>query len=365
MKNINEVKNCYGCFACMSKCPKQCISLIKDKLGHIYPHANNNCIECNACIKVCPSVSALHLNKPVKVYAAVGKNCKTIEKSSSGGLATLLSEQIISFGGVVYGCALQNNIEFRHIRCDKLEDLEKIKGSKYVHSDISTIYKDVNNDLKLNKKVLFIGTPCQVAALRSYFKDNIHLYTIDLICHGVPSSKILKESLPSKFINERIDSIRFRTKDKYQISIYKSNKLFYTRPLSKDLYLKGFFTSLFNRKSCFSCQFTKKDRTGDISLGDFWGLIDDKFKNIKGISLCLINTNKGKDLFTSIYENIISSPHNIDEASKNNEPLNHPSSKSLSVNIFQRVYPIVGFKLAVILSIPGIIIKNLLKTYNE
>lgn len=362
MKNINEIKNCYGCFACMSKCPKQCISLIKDKLGHIYPHANNNnCIECNACINVCPIVNELQLNKPTDVYAAVGKNCKIIEKSSSGGIATLLSERIINYGGVVYGCAVQNKIEFRHIRCDRIEDLEKIKGSKYVHSDISTIYKDVNNDLKLNKKVLFIGTPCQVAALKSYFKDNSNLYTIDLICHGVPSSKIFKESLPSKFINEEIDSISFRSKDKYQISLYKNNKLLYTRPLSKDLYLKGFFTSLFNRNSCFSCKFTKRNRIGDISLGDFWGLKDTKFKNFKGISLCLINTNKGKNLFTSIYENIISSPHSIEEASKNNKPLNHPSPKTLSVNIFQKIYPVGGFKLAVILSIPGIIIKNIIK----
>lgn len=361
MKNINEVKNCYGCFACMSKCPKQCISIVKDKLGHLYPHANEKCIECNACLKVCPSINPNKLNIPSEVYAAVGKNNKITDKSSSGGIATILSREIILSGGIVYGCAFQKEFDFKHVRCENLADLEDLKGSKYVQSDISKVYRGIEKDLKYNKKVLFIGTPCQVAAIKSYFKDNNLLYTVDLICHGVPSVKILKESLPSIVIREGIDSIRFRVKEKYQISLYKENKLLYTRPLSKDLYLKGFFTSLFNRESCFSCQYTKKDRIGDITLGDFWGLDDIKFKAYKGVSLCMINTDKGGTLYSSINTNIISSQHKIDEAVKGNKPLNHPSLKTLNVKLFQRLYPICNFKLSVLLSIPGIIIKNIIK----
>lgn len=361
MRNINEVKNCYGCFACMSKCPKQCISIVKDKLGHLHPQANEQCIECNACLKICPSINTVELNKPLEVYAAIGKNNKTVERSSSGGLATILSEQIISSNGVVYGCAFQEGFNFKHIRCENLEDLEKLKGSKYVQSNISEVYKAVEKDLKCNKKVLFIGTPCQVAAIKAYFKDNSFLYTIDLICHGVPSEKILKESLPPKIIKTEIDLIRFRTKEKYQIALYKNDRLLYTRPLSKDFYLKGFFTSLFNRESCFSCQYTTKNRIGDITLGDFWGLNDLKFKDTKGVSLCLINTDKGHSLYSTINNSIISSPHKIDEALNGNKPLNHPSQKTLSVKIFQRLYPIWGFKLSVLFSIPGIVIKNLIK----
>lgn len=358
MKNINEVKDCYGCFACMNKCPKQCISIVKDKLGHLYPYANEKCIECNACLKVCPSINPVKLNKPLEIYAAVGRNNEITERSSSGGIATILSREIISSGGVVYGCAFHKEFDFRHIRCDSLEDLEALKGSKYVQSDISKVYKDIKEDIKRNRKVLFIGTPCQVAAIKAYFKDNYLLYTVDLICHGVPSVKILKESFPSTVIKEGIDSIKFRTKEKYQISIYKDNKLLYTRLLSKDLYLKGFFTSLFNRESCFSCQYTIKDRAGDITLGDFWGLDDIKFKDYKGISLCLINTDKGKDLYSAIDTNIICSPHKIDDALTGNKPLNNPSPRTINVKTFQQLYSIFGFKLSVIFSIPGIVIKN-------
>lgn len=361
MRNINNIKNCYGCFACINKCPKLCINIVKDKLGHLYPYANEQCIECNACLKVCPSINTPKLNKTQEIYAAVGKNSKTIERSSSGGLATILSEEFISSGGVVYGCAFQKGFCFKHIRCENLNDLEYLKGSKYVQSNIVEAYKAIENDFKCNKKVLFIGTPCQVAAIKSYFKDNILLYTIDLICHGVPSVQILKKSLPPKVTKEEIDSIRFRTKEKYKLTIYKNEKILYTRPLSKDFYLKGFFTSLFNRESCFSCQYTTKDRIGDITLGDFWGLNDNKFKDEKGISLCLVNTNKGHTLYSTIYSSIITSPHKIDEALNGNKPLNHPSPKTLSVKIFQWLYPFWGFKLSVLFSIPGIIIKNLIK----
>lgn len=362
MRNINEVKNCYGCFACMSKCPKQCISIEKDKLGHLYPLASIECIECNACLKVCPSINTIKLNKPIDVYAAVGKNSKIIEKSSSGGIATILSREIISSGGVVYGCAFQKNFHFKHIRCDNIEDLENLKGSKYVQSDISEVYFSIKNDLKHNKKVLFIGTPCQTAAIKIYFNDNTLLYTVDLICHGVPSLDILKISIPPYINKAKIDSIKFRTKEKYQLALFENSRLLYTRPLSKDFYLKGFFTSLFNRESCFSCQYTTKNRIGDITLGDFWGLNDFNLKNNKGISLCIINTDKGKTLYSAINKNIFSTRHNIDEALKGNKPLNHPSSKTLNVKLFRLLYPVLGFKFSVLFSIPGIVIKNIIRS---
>ena len=361
MRNINEVENCYGCFACMDKCPKQCISIVKDKLGHLYAHANEDCIECNACLNVCPSINVQKLNEPKEVYAAVGKNSKAIKNSSSGGIATILSQEIISMGGVVYGCAFQKEFDFKHIRCETFSDLEKLKGSKYVQSNISDVYTLIRKDLKNNRKVLFIGTPCQVAAVKKYFKENNLLYTVDLICHGVPSVKILKDSLPDRFVKEGVDDIRFRIKEKYRMYLYKDDELLYTRPLSKDFYLKGFFTSLFNRKSCFSCQYTTKGRIGDITLGDFWGLNDINFKNRDGVSLCLINTHRGQYLYSMINDKIISHPHKIDEALRGNGPLNHPAMKNLSVNVFQHLYSIIGFKFSVVCSIPAIIIKNLLK----
>lgn len=362
MKNINEVESCYGCFACMSKCPKQCISIVKDKLGHLYPYANEDCIECKACLKVCPSINFQKLNEPAEVYAAVGKNCKVIEKSSSGGIATILAQEIIYQGGVVYGCAFQKEFDFKHIRCEALQDLERLKGSKYVQSNISDVYTLIRKDLKDKRKVLFIGTPCQVAAVKTYFKDNNILYTVDLICHGVPSVKILKDSLPKNVaLDSNIENISFRDKKSFQLKIYNGDGIFYTRPLSKDLYLKGFFKSLFYRKSCFSCKYASIDRNADITIGDFWGLKNKMFDDYDGVSLCIINTNNGKKLFNEIKNDIIYDMHNIDEARYYNKQLNHPSFKTLSVNVFQHLYSILGFKLSVMFSIPGIIIKNLLK----
>lgn len=361
MKNINEVKDCYGCFACMNKCPKQCISIVKDKLGHLYPYANEKCIECNACLKVCPSINPDKLNIPSVVYAAVGKNNKIIDKSSSGGIATILSQEIISSGGVVYGCAFQKEFDFKHVRCETIADLESLKGSKYVQSDISDVYFSIAKDLNNNRNILFIGTPCQVAAIKNYFKNNNLLYTVDLICHGVPSLKILKDSIPIKITSySDIQNISFREKDKFQLRIYKKNNILYTRPLSKDLYLKGFFTSLFYRKSCYSCKYAVTNRVSDITIGDFWGLNKEEFKNYKGVSLCIINTNKGRNLYSKIYDKIQSSLECIKEAKEGNKQLNAPSKKTLSVIVFQKLYPFLGFKTSVIISIPGIIIKNLI-----
>lgn len=356
MKNINEVKDCYGCFACLSKCPKQCISIKKDKIGHLYPHANENCIKCNACLKVCPSINKIKLNTPLFVYAATGKDYKIIENSSSGGIATILSQEFISSGGIVYGCASKKNFIFKHIRCENLEELESLKGSKYVQSDISEVYSLINEDLKCNKKVLFIGTPCQVAAIKTYFKNNILLYTVDLICHGVPSIQILKDSIPNNFKTD-VHSISFRDKKIYQIKLYQNSKIIYTRPLNKDLYLKGFFTSIFNRESCFSCKYATSNRVSDITLGDFWGL-EKKFFYKGGGSLCIINTINGESLYCKINDKIYSSLESIEKAQKGNEPLNKPPHKTLKVKIFQTLYPIFGFKLSVFFAIPQIVIKN-------
>lgn len=358
MTNINEVTNCYGCFACMNKCPKQCIHLVKNKLGHFYPHATDECIKCQACLKVCPSINEFYLKQPIEVYAATDKNYKSEKKSSSGGIATILSQAIIEKGGIVYGCSFQNGFQFKHIRCNKFNELEKLRGSKYVQSNISDTYKLIEKDLKDKKKVLFIGTPCQVNAIKLYFNNNILLYTIDLLCHGVPSTEILKASLPKYIPFNKITEIKFREKENYQIKLFENEKLIYTCPLSRNLFLKGFFTNIFNRNSCFTCKYATQSRTGDISLGDFWGLHDITFKDIKGISLCLINSEKGKTLYSNIENRIFSTRHTIEEALPSNKPLNFPSRKNLNIRIFQTLYPILGYRLSIFFSMPGIIIKS-------
>lgn len=362
--NISQVDNCYGCMACLEKCPKQCIKTKTDKLGHLYPMViQEDCINCDACIKVCPSLNDIPLNISQSVWAAWRKEEDSRIESSSGGVATALSEYFINKGGIVYGCAFVPPFSIKHIRCTTLEELKKLKGSKYVQSDIAEVYQQIKIDLKSDKKVLFIGTPCQTAGIKSFFKNNdSNLFVVDLICHGVPSVKILKESIPSTLLKERFTNIQFRKNNNYQLTIYNQDNIAYSRKLNNDLYLKGFFTGLFYRNSCYNCQYAQQKRNSDITLGDFWGVEKQSIQTDinKGISLCMINTIKGKEIFQSISLLLQKVQRPINEAYNGNKQLNHPSRKKIRTYIFNTLYPILGFKWSVIFSIPAIIIKNLI-----
>lgn len=359
--NVSQVKNCYGCMACIDKCPKQCITTRKDKLGHFYPLvAQESCIDCNACIKVCPSINNNSLlNQPKSVWAAWRTEDYLRLESSSGGVATALSEYFINRGGAVYGCAFIPPFSFKHIRCTTVEDLKKLRGSKYVQSDMTGIYRLMQIDLKTNKEVLFIGTPCQTAGVRSFFKDkNSNLFVIDLICHGVPSVQILKDSIPLTVLKKTFNNIKFRENTHYQFSICKEDTIIYSRKLNSDLYLKGFFTNLFNRESCYSCQYAQQKRNGDITLGDFWGVekLGIQTDINKGVSLCMINTFKGEQIFKAI--DIEKVQYLINDAVNCNKPLNGSSKRRINAYIFKCLYPMLGLKWSVIFSIPAIVIKN-------
>lgn len=361
--NISTVTNCYGCMACIDICPKQCIQHKKDSLGHIYPSvAQSDCIDCGACTKNCPSINKITLHTPNTVWAAWKKDKVEKAESSSGGIAAALSEQIIKEGGIVYGCAFIPPFSFKHIRCESLYELNSLKGSKYVQSNMTGIYKQIKSDLEDKKKVLFIGTPCQTAAVNLFFKSkNSNLFTIDLVCHGAPSSQILKDSIPKSVQIKAFNKIKFREQANYHFSIINNDSVLYERKLNKDLYLKGFFTSLFNRDSCYKCQYAQKQRNSDITLGDFWGVNNKVIPfNVKeGVSLCMINTEKGNNLFNAVAVKIEKVQRPVNEAIKNNEPLNKPAPFKLRSKIFKTLYPIIGFKLGVRLSIPEIILKNI------
>lgn len=364
-KNISIINNCCGCFSCKEICPKKCIEISEDNLGHQIPTVvNENCINCGLCISVCPAYNESNFTSSIDIVAACKKDLNERRKSSSGGIAAAISEFFIQNNGVVYGCSFIKEFSFKHIRCTSLEDIDKLRGSKYVQSDISEVYKQIKQDLKSNKKVLFIGTPCQVDGVIKHFKGKFsNLYTIDLICHGVPSLKLLKDSLPTNLINNsEIETFKFRNNNTFQIEVYSRNKKIYTRPLCKDLYLKGFFTSLFYRKSCYSCKYAKPERISDITIGDFWGIqnIPNNINPEEGISLCLINTRKGQNIINELNNIIIIKHSTISEAINGNKQLRHPVKYSLNAKIFHALYNKLGFRISVIASIPGIILKNLI-----
>lgn len=301
---------------------------------------------------------------PIGVYAAWRLNETERAKSSSGGIASVISEKWIENGGVVYGASFVKPFGFQHIRCTKKEHLDKIRGSKYVFSSIKMVLSLIEEDLNNDKKVLFIGTPCQVAGIESRFsKYNEQLVCIDLLCHGTPNENILKDSIDEEIIINGIDNVIFRNQGKYEFSIIRNNQIVYKRQLKKDLYMKGFFKGVFNRDCCYKCAFSKPYRISDLTLGDFWGVDLSAIGTImeKGVSMLLVNTAKGFDVLNLVKDEIVMKKRPYEEATSSNKPLNEPVKQSWRYDVFKMLYPKFGFKWAAIFAMPNIVLKNLLK----
>lgn len=258
-------------------------------------------------------------------YAAVNKDDFIRKNSSSGGVFFLMAKEILQDGGVVFGAKINSQNEVEHSVCEKLEDISPFLGSKYVQSKMGDVYKTVYGYLKKGKKVLFSGTPCQVAGLKSFLgKEHETLYTLDLACHGVPSKLVWRSYLKESFGEKQITKINFRDKTKgwenYSLSIEFENGEKYRKRRKKDLYMKGFLQDIYLRPSCYNCQFKGICRQSDITLADFWKsestypeLDDDK-----GTSLVLVHSSKGEQLWTRIVGELNAYPANIEVAVQNN-----------------------------------------------
>ncbi len=326
-----------------------------DSKGFFYPKVNTDiCIECGLCNKVCPfSIKNQIKQKPVTAYAAWSINRDIHLSSSSGGAAYIFSKYIIEKGGVVYGCCA-DGLDIKHIRVDKIEDLHKLQGSKYVQSDIRGVFSRVKTDLKNSVCVLFIGTPCQVAGLKNYIKhipDN--LYLIDLICHGVPSQQMLNENILHITQGKHINNISFREGTNFRLNV-QGDDLKYKSDCWKNLYYRGFFDSITYRTSCYKCPFARLERVSDITIGDFWGLRNVEKLPIEtkdGVSLLLPSTEKGIQLINLVKEYFNLYERNIDEAVAGNTQLRHPSSHSWGYYVFNTLYPMISFDKSVYCSI--------------
>ncbi len=332
MIEIKEKKDCCGCNACYNICPKNAIEMKEDEKGFRYPVIDKQkCIQCDLCSKVCPiSINKKIENNPI-AYACYCKDEKIRINSSSGGMFTLIASQIISECGLVYGASFDEKFNIKHIKVDKIDDLQKLRGSKYVQSDIGNTFKEVKKYLDENRKVLFTGTPCQIEGLKCFLqKDYENLYLQDIICHGVPSPKVwnkYKEYRKNKD-KEEPKKINFRNKkdgwSRYCLLFdYKSRE--YKNTPSKDLYLQMFLQDLSLRDSCYDCKFKKFNRLSDITLADFWGIdnILPEMNDNKGTSLLIINSTKGQKLFDKIKEETIFKEVNLKEAIKYNPSMIH------------------------------------------
>lgn len=321
MINIKEKKNCCGCSACYSICPKNCISMEEDNEGFRYPKIDEEkCIKCGLCLRICPILSKKKTEEnQIKTYAAINKNEETRLKSSSGGLFTAFAEYVLEQGGVVFGAGFNENFVVCHQACQTIEDLEKLRKSKYVQSVIGNTFKQAKDLLDQNRLVYFSGTPCQIAGLKSYLKkDYPNLIAQDLICLGVPSPLVWKKYLEMKTNEAKLKpaSVCFRDKAtgwktySFTIKFKKENNQeeVYTKSRYNEPYMNMFLYGKILRPSCYSCSFKGTNRVSDITLADFWG---DKLKKIapemsdkKGCSLVIVHSKKGEEAFRQISDKI-------------------------------------------------------------
>lgn len=352
MNKICEDRMCVGCSACFNVCPTKSILMKEDAQGFLYPTIDSNtCIDCGLCRKVCLAFGENHKCVPEKVYAAINKNEGDYITSTSGGIATLFSKKIISSGGVVYGAAVCDNMEVKHIRVDRIEDVERLKGSKYVQSVMGDSYFQVRTDLKKEKIVLFIGTPCQIMGLRKFLgKSYDNLYLCDIVCHGVPSGKMLRDHIVAVTDGKRAERISFRDSEGFYLKVYNNVEEIYHKKNFYDVYYIGFLKGLFYRECCYNCDFAESKRVGDVTLGDFWGFNSEKkafpIKATKGLSLILINTENGKKLLELCDNELIKQERSLEEAVNGNKQLRKPSEKHKKYDSFKKIYKKKGFEKA-------------------
>ncbi len=337
MKVLEDKSKCCGCHACYNICPKDAITMHQDERGFKYPIIDKEkCIECGLCRKVCPVLnSEKNENKPT-AYAAYNKDENVRKESSSGGIFTLLAEEILDRNGIVFGASFDEQFNVYHTHIENKNELAKFRGSKYVQSSIGDTYKKAKEFLENDRHVLFTGTPCQIEGLKSFLrKEYDRLYTQDIICHGVPSPKVwVKYKEYRKKIDREIpQEISFRNKDngwkEYNVNfVYKDSE--YKNNHNKDLYIKAFLQDIALRDSCYSCSFKKKNRVSDITLADFWGIenIIPEMDDNKGTSLVIVNSNKGRELFEKIKDKITYKEVNFEEAIRYNPSM----TKSVEIN---------------------------------
>lgn len=340
---------CSGCEACLCVCPKKAITMKTDSFGFLYPVIDEkNCVHCNFCKNICPMKNSV-MNFPISSYAVINRNENQKMISSSGGAFSAIASFILKEKGIVFGAALfyeKGKLRLEHKSIASIDELYILQGSKYIQSSAANAYVEVKKSLDKGGKVLFSGTPCQVAGLKNYLRKNYDkLYTIDLVCHGVPSIKWFQESIKIKERKNRarVTNLIFRDKEKGwmngSIEYQKDNGNTEWKPYNwnTESYYNLFLQSETFRESCYSCPFAKIERISDITLGDFWGFKEEypqkSIENSEGISLSegisgmLINTQKGERLINLVNEQAIwKYTVKYDALAKHNKQLIRPST---------------------------------------
>ncbi len=318
MITISDKTLCCGCTACVTACPAQCIIMRRDREGFDYPFVNSPdlCISCGKCEKVCPMLNPPKETTPECVYAA--RVTEYVDGSSSGGVFPYTAEKVITAGGVVYGAVLEDDMRVGHCEASDMEGVAKMRGSKYVQSDLYSTFEEVQEYLKEGRKVLFTGTPCQVAGLNSCLgKSYEGLYTIDFACHGVPAPGLWekyvkalekKSGAPVKHVSFRDKSLGWRH---YGFRFNDQSV-----PYVEDPYMALFVQDMTLRPSCYNCSLRSGHSGSDLTLADLWNVSEaaPELNDDKGVSSVFVNTAKGRELI----EGLELKPVAIEQAKKDN-----------------------------------------------
>ena len=311
MEIFSTKEDCCGCTACASICTKNAIKMAKDEEGFLYPHIDTEkCVNCGLCASVCP-VKNNRVEKFTEQKAFIVRSCneENVSASTSGGFFLPIAEWFITQGGYVVGVCYDNKFNVVHKITNKKEELLDFRGSKYVQSNLTDTFSEIRKLLKSNKKVLFSGTPCQVAGLKQYLRGNDqNLWCIDVVCHGVPSPKLWE-----KYISEmrtkygsNIKGIKFRSKvmgyHTGNMEIHFENGKHYYNTARTDMMLACFFGEISSRPSCYHCRFKNIQHVSDFTIYDCWSYskITGKQDDDKGWTHLIVQSEKGLETFEQL-----------------------------------------------------------------
>lgn len=340
-----QIKDCCLCGNCVEYCPANAIVFKKEFEIFKYPQIDlDKCIHCDLCENLCPSIQNLSQQPHVSSYIAKNKNLNVKKQSSSGGMFSVFAEFIIDNKGVVCGAAFDNSLKVKHIIVDNKKDLQKLRGSKYVQSDLGDCFLKIKQLLQTGQMVLFVGCPCQTAALRTYLKKDYpnQLYLVDFICHGMLSQSLFDDYI--KYLEKKYKSrvVSFSFRDKTDGWIESGPKITFENgqtkywPYYKDLYMQGLLKSLCVKTQCYICKYKNFYSGSDITLADYWGceIHDPEFYDFYGVSAVVINNENGNLLFNNISNNIEYKDVDLENIVKYNSGLIKPFEEGKDRSLF-------------------------------